>query len=79
MSKLPDFLKPAGQFSLYGVSVDDMDREDLLKVIQWLVDDVEHYKRDVESTSARLNAEVVKTLGPPPKFDPIPKWIRSKL
>lgn len=77
MSKLPDFFQPIGKFMLYGVDVDDMDREDLLKVIKWQRDQIESLQESEQEVRDRLQAEVVKTLGPPPKFSKVAKWIKA--
>jgi len=54
MSKLPEHLKPIEDFYLYGVNVKDMDREDLLKVIQWLASEMHHYKKSAEDTGSEF-------------------------
>ena len=55
MSKLPEHLEPIKDFSFYGVKLKDMNREDLLKVISWLVDSMNQYKKEAENTSGRFS------------------------
>lgn len=56
MSKqLPEHMKPITDFHMYGVPLADMDREDLLKVIQWLVNQMNDYKADAEKKGSMMN------------------------
>lgn len=52
---LPEHLKPIAEFSLYGISVKDMDREDLLKVIKFLADEMNGYKESEQKARTQLH------------------------
>lgn len=55
-SKLPEWLEPISDFSFYGIKPTDMNREDLLKVIKWLSDEMMRLRKLEEEH----NLQVVK-------------------